>query len=112
MAMDAEPHPFFNWATKGTSIQRAGVSAAGASTAPAAKRNTSPRMRRRFMSTNGHDDQDDREGHQHDDQEVAIGERSRCELILGFLRARGEISQIIVVELLHSAFHLLGVNVR
>src|SRR5215472_11833687 len=110
--MAAEPQPFFDCATKGTSIQRAGVSAATAIQAPATKNSTSPGMRRRYTSAHRHDNQNDRDGHQHDDQEIAIGERPGGELLLSLLRAGGKVGEVVIVELLNCVFHLLGVNVR
>src|SRR5713226_7851042 len=97
MEMEAEPHPSFDCATKGTSIQTPGVCAARASPALAAQIRERTSMPRNFISSaNGDNDKNQgHDGHK-DDEQVAVRDLPRREILLRFFRASRQLRQIIV----------------
>src|SRR6266853_6452742 len=111
MEIDADPHPSLVCATNGTSIQAPDVSAARSSFKLAARITRRAKMTRIFISlANGDYDQDQRHDSHQDNEQVAVADVARSEILLGLLRAGRQPRQIFVTQLRDCIFHLLWVD--
>src|SRR5260370_10374133 len=112
MEIDADPHPPLVCATNGTSIQAPDVSEARPIFKLAAQNTRRTMMKRFFISlANGDYDQDQSHDSHQDNEQVAVVDVARGEILLRLLRTSRQLRQLIVAQLRNRIFHLLRIGV-
>src|SRR5690242_19017946 len=110
MAMLAAPHPSLTCLTKGTSSQRPGVSA---NNIPQKHKAAKPLATRRNIGglTDGDDDKDQCCDSNDDPDQVTVAEIASGEISLSFVRTRGQLGELRIVQVGYGILHLLRIHV-